>query len=108
MALIVLRACVLGSLWMEALSRESFVFASWTGIGLTLLCLFIASGTLTPVVCLICIVIELWLLLLNHVADPFHLVLSICLILVLALLGPGAFSVDAQLFGRRRILPRRK
>jgi uncharacterized membrane protein YphA (DoxX/SURF4 family) len=106
-ALIVLRACVLGSLWMEALSRQSLAFFSWPFIGLSLVCIFIATGALTPFACAACIVIELSTLWLSHAGEPFHILLAVSLTVVLGLLGPGAFSIDARLFGRRRIIPKR-
>jgi uncharacterized membrane protein YphA (DoxX/SURF4 family) len=105
-ALIVLRACVLGSLWTEALSRQPFAFVSWQFIGLSLVCTFIATGAFTPFACAACIVIELWTLWPRHEGEPLHIFLAVSLTLVLALLGPGAFSIDARLFGRRRILPK--
>jgi uncharacterized membrane protein YphA (DoxX/SURF4 family) len=106
-ALIVLRACVLGSLWMEALSKQSPAFVSWPFIGLSLVCIFIATGAFTPFACAACIVIELSTLWPRHEAEPLHIALAVSLTLVLALLGPGAFSIDARLFGRRRIIPKR-
>jgi hypothetical protein len=37
--------------------------------------------------------------------DRLELALSLCVTLALFLLGPGAYSVDGHLFGRRLILP---
>jgi hypothetical protein len=106
-ALIVLRACVLASLWMETVSRDRHIFASWPMLGLSLIGIFIATGALTPFACLLCIAIELWSFNLSA-GDPLLMVLSISLSVVLAMLGPGAFSIDAKLFGRRRIIPKIK
>jgi uncharacterized membrane protein YphA (DoxX/SURF4 family) len=106
-ALIVLRACVLGSLWVEALSRQSMAFVSWPFIGVSLVCIFIATGAFTPLACAACIAIELSTLWPSHAGEPFHILLAVSFTLVLALLGPGAFSIDARLFGRRRIIQRK-
>jgi hypothetical protein len=37
--------------------------------------------------------------------DRLELAFSLCIISALFLLGPGAYSVDCYLFGRRLILP---
>jgi hypothetical protein len=47
--------------------------------------------------------IELWTAFLSHPPDPWTYVLLGTLGLALALLGPGAWSVDARLFGWKRI-----
>lgn len=53
-------------------------------------------------------VIELWKIFL-HVGDPWIYILLGTLGAALAMLGPGALSVDARLFGWKRInLPPRK
>jgi hypothetical protein len=36
--------------------------------------------------------------------DMFHLVMSILTSAVLAMLGPGAYSVDGRIFGRRLLI----
>ena len=50
---------------------------------------------------------ELYLAL-SHLADPWMHMLVGALGVVLAMLGPGAWSLDARLFGRKRIqIPQR-
>jgi len=61
-------------------------------------------GFLTPIVAMLCILIELstWV----TGAGTLHAI-HVCAILdavALTLLGPGAYAVDARLFGRRRII----
>jgi hypothetical protein len=103
LALIVLRACVLVSLWMTASPKDHFV-SSWPVLGLSLICMLIAAGAFTPFVCTFSIAIELWSFWHGDAADPWHVIIAPLLTIVLALLGPGAFSIDAKLFGRRRIV----
>jgi putative oxidoreductase len=66
-----------------------------------------AAGTLlivglwTPIAASLSVSIELWLS--TQVVDKLsHLHLA-ALALGLVMLGPGAFSIDARLFGRKRI-----
>ena len=106
LALVVLRGCVIASLWIALASRESFVVSSWAMVGLSLIGLLLAAGAFTPAVCFICVVIELSSLWPRNTGELLHVVLAASLSVVLGLLGPGAFSIDAKLFGRRRIIPR--
>jgi putative oxidoreductase len=39
----------------------------------------------------------------SHSGDPWILILQAVLSAVLAMVGPGAWSIDARLFGRKRI-----
>ena len=64
-------------------------------------------GLWTPVAGLFMAVSELSLLLLPFSNGSMHLVLA-ALGAALAMIGPGAWSVDARLFGRKRIrIPQR-
>jgi putative oxidoreductase len=66
------------------------------GMGILLL-----VGLWTPVVGTAVAVRELWIALAN--SDPWTHVLLATLGATLALIGPGAWSFDARLFGRREI-----
>jgi putative oxidoreductase len=64
--------------------------------------LLIFIGLWTPVSCLLAVVAESWLLLVGGVASqPAILLISISV--AVAMLGPGSWSIDAVLFGRRRL-----
>jgi hypothetical protein len=108
LALVVLRGCVIASLWICVASRESFVAAGWPMVGLALIGVLLAAGAFTPAVCFTCVAIELYSLWPRITGDLLHVVLAASLSVVLGLLGPGAFSIDAKLFGRRRIIPRQE
>jgi len=59
-------------------------------------------GLWTPVGCLLAVAAESWLLLAGAIAlQPAILLLSISA--ALGMLGPGSWSIDAILFGRRRL-----
>ena len=75
-------------------------------VGSALIAMLFIAGFCTPIGAAGQVVIEMWLL---FASRPFSTVaaLSALVGISLFLLGPGAWSVDARLFGRRRIeLPR--
>ena len=64
-------------------------------------------GLWTPVAGLLLAALEVCLVLLNSTDPSTHILLG-TIGAALAMLGPGAWSVDARLFGRKRIrIPRR-
>jgi putative oxidoreductase len=67
------------------------------GAGLLLL-----VGLWTPIVGTLVAAIELWKLFL-HAGNPWMYILLGTLSAALAMLGPGAWSIDARLFGWKRI-----
>jgi uncharacterized membrane protein YphA (DoxX/SURF4 family) len=60
------------------------------------------AGLWTPIAGALQAVIELWIVFSSGDAAVVHLLLA-ALGVSLAMLGPGAWSVDARLFGRKRI-----
>ena len=64
--------------------------------------LLMLIGLWTPVGCLLAVAAESWLLLAGTIAlQPAILLLAISV--ALGMLGPGSWSIDAILFGRRRL-----
>lgn len=69
--------------------------------------LFLLVGFWTPVAGVMMAIAELFLTF-SHPIDPWRHILIGALGAALAMLGPGAWSVDARLFGRKRIhIPQR-
>jgi putative oxidoreductase len=68
--------------------------------------LLLLAGLWTPVTGAIVAVAELWIVF-SHGHDPWVSVMLASLGAALALLGPGAWSVDARLYGLKRIEIRR-
>ena len=64
--------------------------------------LLLITGLWTPVVATVMVLLELWRII-SRQGDPGSDVLLCTLALAIALLGPGAWSVDARLFGWKRI-----
>ena len=73
----------------------------WVIFGLTPLALALCTGFLTPIVALLALGVQLMRIsVLIHDSAPC-LVMTIPVTLALAMLGPGAYSIDARRFGRR-------
>jgi Na+-translocating ferredoxin:NAD+ oxidoreductase RnfE subunit len=102
--LLVLRLCCAAAILTLALSRGQSVVSSWTAVGLALLALLMVAGALTPLACAVGTLVEAAYLLHSRGMDLRCVVFALLVTVVLGLLGPGAFSVDAKLFGRRRII----
>lgn len=97
--MLLLRALVAASLVEQATVFSGWLIKALVLAGATLLLL----GFLTPVVAVVTGLIALAVAFSNF--DHVELVV---LSGVIALLGPGAFSIDARLFGRREVfIPKR-
>jgi uncharacterized membrane protein YphA (DoxX/SURF4 family) len=64
--------------------------------------LFLLAGLWTPVTGVLVGLTELWVAF-SRRGDPWSPILVGALALGLAMLGPGAWSIDAHMWGRRRI-----
>ena len=74
------------------------------GIGAGILLLV---GLWTPVAGTLVAIVNVWIALsryFSHSGDPWIPIVQAVLGAVLAMVGPGAWSIDALLFGRKRIL----
>lgn len=80
------------------------VFPQLTGLGTGILLMI---GLWTPITGVVIAIVELWTFLAGS-SDPWIPALVAMLGISLALIGPGAWSVDARIFGRKQIsVPRR-
>jgi putative oxidoreductase len=68
------------------------------GAGILLL-----AGMYTPITGTLVAIAELWMIFSHPARDARASILLAVLGVALAMLGPGAWSVDARLFGRKRI-----
>lgn len=60
-------------------------------------------GLWTPIVGTLIAVIELWIAL-THISDPYMPIVLATLGGTAAMIGPGAWSIDARLFGRKHLV----
>jgi hypothetical protein len=105
-ALLLLRISVAVTLWLDTSALVTGIPAHWIFLGLVALSLSI--GFLVPILSVICGVFEVAALVGGAGHAPF-IFLSVVNAAALALLGPGAYSLDARLFGRRvLVVPVRK
>ena len=73
------------------------------GIGTGILLLV---GLWTPVAGALAAIVKVWIALsghFSHSSDAWIPLIQVVLSAVLAMVGPGAWSIDARLFGRKRI-----
>lgn len=79
--------------------RASVSASEFLGVGLSI---FILLGLWTPVVGTLISLIEVWVVL-SHAVNPVIPIILATLGASLAMIGPGAWSIDARLFGRKHI-----
>jgi len=79
---------------------------TWELLAVIPLATALGAGFLTPLAALLAIGVQLLRFTPSH-ANLLPLSVSILYTLALAILGPGAYSVDALLFGRRLLLTNR-
>ncbi len=71
-------------------------------LGAAALGIFVCAGLWTPVAGVLVSVLQIWLSI-ARVGDVGAHILAAAIALGLSFIGPGAWSVDALVFGRRRI-----
>ena len=104
-ALLILRFCAGGSLLMCALDHGQLPSQGWPTLGIGAILFLIGVGILTPIACTVAALIEAFYALSSHGINEWQTVFTLLVTIALGMLGPGAFSVDARLFGRRLIVP---
>lgn len=100
-ALFVLRISVGATLLVDGTIHCVLVTSLWVLLPVALTATCLCLGFLTPYCAALCGLMELYTLTVAGGHDSFNLVISVLTSVVLAILGPGAYSVDARIFGRR-------
>jgi hypothetical protein len=101
-ALLIMRLSLIAALSLHA--WRSSPHTSWSLLVFLLIAIAIGLGALTSTACILFCAAEIWLMVDAAHFDATVPILSIPMALALSLLGPGAFSVDARIFGRRVIV----
>ncbi len=101
-ALFILRVSVIAGLALGSTHPLSNA-GGWQHYLAWITAIVVLFGAPTPVGCSMCLLLESCSLRMDSTAAEtlLHMLTTV----VLLLLGPGSYSVDAVLFGRRRIIP---
>lgn len=106
LGLLTLRVGLAAALLSFTLHQIDSLFHSWQRGAALLAAVLLLLGLFTPAVALVCAA-GLSMLLVSVVPSPRPLlVLLILLFTATGLLGAGAYSLDARLYGRRRLISR--
>jgi hypothetical protein len=108
-AMLLLRVSVAATLVLDASTRMAPLAPRWMFLGLILVAISLCIGFLTPILSVLCCLFEIAGLVIGGGATAVVNLTSILTAAALALLGPGAYSLDARLFARRVVVvPHRK
>ena len=103
-ALLILRISLAGAVLDSCFDVLKSSIFPWMCLALAAVSTLLCLGFLTPVMSVVACAFEMTALLLAGQADGRFIALSSLNAIVIALLGPGAYSVDARLFGRREVV----
>lgn len=101
--LLVLRPCAAGMLLRSAVNLTVSI-PVWETVGLIIMVGAFCLGAFTPINCCLSALLQAFMLMHAREPDPFQFAFSLGVTAALFLLGPGAFSLDSRLFGRRLII----
>jgi hypothetical protein len=102
--LLLLRFSAAGMLLMIAIPRGPVFSSQWAIAGLAALAALFIVGALTPILCTLCCCVEIVAMFGLRGADALYMLCSIVDTAALGFLGPGGYSLDARMFGRRRVV----
>jgi hypothetical protein len=102
--LLLLRLCASGMLIHNGIPGANVSMAIWEISGVVVVAGALCAGAFIPVACGVSAGLQLLMLLRAPEPDPFQFAFSFCITAAVFLLGPGAFSIDSRLFGRRLIV----
>jgi uncharacterized membrane protein YphA (DoxX/SURF4 family) len=103
-ALLLLRVVVAATFLLDGTANWTLISSAWILVLYVSIAADLCAGALTPYFAILIIILDLWAFHSANGKDLFHLAISILISGIVALLGPGAYSVDARVFGRRLIV----
>ena len=104
-ALLMMRLSVSTLLILSAYGAAHAAFPWWEIVLVYVIVTSLCLGFYTPVTSVLCAFVELAELPALNGENALHLVVYVLLSFSMAIFGPGGFSIDARLFGRRLIEP---
>lgn len=102
-ALVILRSVVAITILVDVNGLWTLNFTPVVDGVVALIALCLLLGLLTPYCAAISCFLELALIVMTKLFGGFHLGMSALTAASVAILGPGAYSLDARIFGRRLI-----
>lgn len=102
--LLILRLCAAGMLVWHSLPSEATASAFCMIAGAIVIALLLSIGLFTPVCCGLSCLVQIVLAVHHPIRDAAGPAFALLITLALFLLGPGGFSVDSRLFGRRLVI----
>jgi uncharacterized membrane protein YphA (DoxX/SURF4 family) len=102
-ALLLLRVSVAGITVFRLWTHYGALGPYWVLLGVVVLALALCVGVLTPIVSVLICLVAVFSMVQGH-GDVLVDISIILNAVALALLGPGAYSVDAWLYGRRVVV----
>lgn len=103
-ALLILRVSVAGTLYTNIANHFEWFHIHLLFAAALVMCLSLCLGLLTPFFSLIACAVAVANIVSGPHPDCLASVVPLLDALALALMGPGAYSLDAQRFGRREII----
>jgi hypothetical protein len=103
LALVIMRLGLVGMLSLHAYRFGPIALSFWSIPVLLLIAAALSAGAVTKIACVLYCTAETGFVLTAKGFDATVLILSVPVAIALALLGPGAYSLDARIFGRRVI-----
>ena len=108
LALLLLRLSSAGALLFVGMAPYVLP-APWLTAAAVVLALGLCLGFMTPYCALLCSLIEIYAAVFPGPGDPYLLLLPVLNSLVVAMIGPGGYSLDSHIFGRQLLtLPSRR
>lgn len=101
--LVLLRLAVAATLWPLPETLQTWPVGHFAICCYVALLIILGAGLFTPIAALLCLLLKCVALIGPYVAPVEYLSAAALASLALVFLGPGAYSLDSQLYGRREL-----